>query len=197
MRPAVPEEVDGVSQMSGRPNGGAARHPWYDDRLGRTLRAGLGEVRAAEPSADGWRRLATELGLPLDAGAPLGLPTARGRWALALDRLRRALSQPLGRVASIGAIAMAVLVVGISVDVVLSGHTDGPFAWTAAGLHEIGVPLDEAGIQPSPQNRAPSDMSAARWRPRAARGAAPAAGSPLVLAPLYASRFPARVVVPR
>lgn len=184
-----------MSQMSGRPEGGASRHPWYDDRLGRTLRAGLGDVRAAEPSADGWRRLATELGLPLDAGAPLGLPVARGRWAL-LDRLRRALSQPLGRLASVGAIAMAVLVVGMSVDVVLSGHTDGPFAWTTAGLHEIGVPLDEAAIQPLPQNRAPSDMSAARWRPRPARGAA-AAGSPLVLAPLYASRFPARVVVPR
>lgn len=181
--------------MSGRP-GGAARHPWYDDRLGRAVRAGLGEVRAAEPSPDGWRRLATELGLPLDAGAPAGLPTAPAGWWRRLEALRHALAQPLGRVASIAAVATAVVVVGMSVDVVLSGHADSRFGWTTAGLHAMGVPLDEAAIQPSPQNRAPSDMSAARWVLRRAHARA-AGGAPLVVTPLYASRFPARLVVPR
>lgn len=194
-------EDSSVKRTPARAEGGAVRHPWYDDRLGRAVRTGLGDVRSAQPSAEIWQRIASDLGLPLDAGAAAGLAAPPDNWSRRLDRWRAELTRPLGRWASISAIAVAVAVVALSFDVVLSGHDDGPFAWTTAELHQIGVPEDEAGIQPSPQNRAPADMSAARWWPddtrTAGRDRGMSAGSPLVLAPAYASRPPARVVVPR
>lgn len=190
-----------LNQTTARAEGGAMRHPWYDDRLGRTVRTGLGDVRGAQPSDQIWQRIAADLGLPSDAGVAVGLAVTPNGWLRRFERWRAELARPLGRWASISAIAVAVAVVAVSFDVVLSGQYGGPFAWSTAGLHQIGVPQDEAGIQPSPQNRAPADMSAARWWPNgapAAKGERRTAGSsPLVLAPAYASRPPARVVVPR
>lgn len=188
-----------------RPSGGATRHPWYDDRLGRSMRTGLADVRTAVPSDDMWKAIAAELGLPADAAATAGLAQAPDRpLGRLLHRLGYGRSIPAGtlaRFASAGAIAAAVFVVGLSLDVVLSGQAANGFAWTTSGLHQLGVPLDEAGIQPSPQNRAPADMSAARaWPDRgmAAADEATATGHPsrLALASSF-GRTPARVVVPR
>lgn len=183
-----------------RPMGRAVRHPWYDDRLGRAMRTGFADVRTARPTDDVWSRIAAELGLPADVGDAAGLTTSGHGLAHRLERLRAGLAGPLARMASVGAMAAAVFVVALSLNVVLSGTTGGPFAWSSADLHQIGVPADEASIQPLPQNRAPADMSAARWWPdslRAGPRTGTHAGSPLVLAPAFAIRPPARAVVPR
>ncbi|MEO8082198.1 MAG: hypothetical protein ABI780_00100 [Ardenticatenales bacterium] len=188
-----------------RPSGGATRHPWYDDRLGRSMRTGLAEVRAAQPSDDVWKAIAAELGLPADAAAAAGLPQTSPSWLVRLAQLfghgRTDRTVLLARLASVGAMAAAVFVVGLSLDVVLSGKAASGLGWTTAGLHQIGVPIDEAAIQPSPQNRAPADMSAAQTWPRTGgtAGAGSAASghtSPLALVPGF-GRSPARVVVPR
>lgn len=198
------DEASDMKRKSARAGGGAVRHPWYDDRLGRAVRTGLVDVRNARPSDDVWLRIASDLGIPADAGLAVGLAATPNGWLRRVERWRADLISPFRRLASISAIAVAVLVVGLSFDVVLSGQSGqygGPVTWTTAGLHQIGVPEDEAGIQPSPQNRAPADMSAARWWPddivarRRIRDGS--RGSPLVLAPAYAGRPPARVVVPR
>lgn len=197
--------MDELNSPLSRPSGGAMRHPWYDDRLGRSMRTGLADVRTAVPSDDVWRAIAAELGLPADAAASAGLTQAPDRrLSRFMRRLGCGLSDPSGslaRFASAGAIAAAVFVVGLSLDVVLSGQAANGFAWTTSGLHQLGVPIDEAGIQPSPRNRAPADMSAARAWPdhgMAAADESTATGHParLALASSF-GRSPARVVVPR
>lgn len=126
------------------------RDSWREDRLGLDLESGLGPLRAAEPDAGGWDRLAAAI----EADRPL----AR-RWPAPISRLaarllgERALSWPLRelrlRSLSVGSAALMLALTAVSAGQILSRDADvalGPPQAQAAGdLHPtVQSRLDDA-----------------------------------------------------